>query len=266
MFTKLLKYEWKSNAGLFGILSAAVLGISALGGLILRVLIHHGEELDGIAGFGLASLLFFVFLSLIGYSVAVWVLLLVRFYKNKFTDEGYLTFTLPVTSHEIVLSSVVNMILWSLISVLVLGVSGGLIFWIADFGVIPEEIKEIFALVFEDVGAIFPDGYWVLTAIATVVSGIGSIIIPITCLTLGATLAKKHKILAAFGVYYGLSVAIGVVESVLTVAVSIGTLMSGDEMTLMYTTSLTTILLQLGLAVGGYFLTTHLMKNSLNLN
>ena len=34
-----------------------------------------------------------------------------RFYKRCFTDEGYLTFTLPVTNHQILLSSIINCII-----------------------------------------------------------------------------------------------------------------------------------------------------------
>ena len=40
--------------------------------------------------------------------VVTFVLIFIRFYKNFFTDEGYLTFTLPVSRRKLMLSKIIS--------------------------------------------------------------------------------------------------------------------------------------------------------------
>ena len=51
--------------------------------------------------------------------VSVYVLIAIRFYKHLFTDEGYLTFTLPVSRKQIFFSKVITATFWSALSFLV---------------------------------------------------------------------------------------------------------------------------------------------------
>lgn len=268
MFAKLLKYEWRSNAPTFGILSAAALGVSILGGVLLRTLIHRGSALGGIAAFSLGTLLFFVMLSLIGYFIAVEIMLLVHFYKNKFTDEGYLTFTLPVNSHQIFLSSMVNMLLWSLISMLVLSVSVAIMLLITATGIDHTYIDQFTQGFPEFYETFYPDTYRIVDLLSRIISLVYGVVLPMTCLTVGAVIAKKHKILAAFGIYYGISVIMGTFESILTIAVSLDSMMesaqAGTE--LMLSTNIASMIVQLVVTVAGYFTSTYLMKRELNLS
>ena len=87
--------------------------------------------------------------------------------------------------------------------------------------------------------------------------------IAMTCITVGAVLAKKHKILTAFGVYYGLSALMGMISTTFTFLASAVVLGNGQG--LLLAGNGIQMLLQLGAAVGGYFLSTHLMKHKLNL-
>ena len=43
-------------------------------------------------------------MAIIASAVVTELLVFVRFYKNFFTDEGYLTFTLPVSRKDLLLS------------------------------------------------------------------------------------------------------------------------------------------------------------------
>jgi hypothetical protein len=88
-----------------------------------------------------------------------------------------------------------------------------------------------------------------------------------TSITLGCVAAKKHKILASIGIYYAIGIGVGIVESILMVVPSIA--MTSDYYDQYYTYSSITLAITMGLQVammiGGYFLSTHLMKNKLNL-
>lgn len=264
MFAKLLKYEWRSNAFTFWILSAAALGLSVLGGILLRQLVVRGDDLTDTAAFTIGMTLLFIVLSLIAYVIAVVVMLLIRFYKNKFTDEGYLTFTLPVNEHQIFLTSAINMLLWLLISGLVLMVGIVIIVLITTIGV---DLGEIQTVIDNSEEFLIGPPAW-LKVLSTVVSIVFGVVLPMTCLTVGAVLAKKHKILAAFGVYYLISVAMGILESVLTLASSFSGIIDSEEayQQLLTQSALITMAVQLAIIVVGYFLSTSLMKRKLNLN
>lgn len=271
MFAKLLKYEWRSNTATFGILSLCALGVSLFGGILLRLCMEYGEESALWAGAGLITGVVFSVLALVGYCVAVEIILLVRFYKNKFTDEGYLTFTLPVSSHQIFLSSALNMLIWSLISLAVLVVSIVLL-------LVPSQLYQpvggavlLWAQLQDAFLGIEPFGEEMLLSILQwVISLVYSIVLMLTCLTIGSVIAKKHKILAAFGIYYGISMLMGIFQSILTAAVLISVgdvLQSGMESTdIGWQTTIITIVVQLVVTVAGYFTSTYLMKRELNLS
>lgn len=277
MFAKLLKHEFRSNTGILGVLSLAVLGVGALGALILRTLLIYGQRLEemedalaGIAFSGLYLALWFIALTLILYTAAVQILLLVRFYQHKFTDQGYLTFTLPVKAHQLFLSSFVNMLIWAVISLLVVAVATGII---VLFGVVigdPLNLGELSSEIETmedyfgsyDYNALIP-----IHILQYSVSGIYSIVMGMTCLTVGSTLAKKHKILTAIGIYYALSFVTGLVSSVSTLFSDYFYTFETFEDVVSHTwqTALVSIATQVVLIAAGYLVSTHLMKKKLNL-
>ena len=98
MFAKLLKHELRNSSGLLTVLNLSGLGAAILGGVILRATVIYGERIHELALLSIIGTLFFIVLGMIGCYVASIVMLLVRYYKSKFTDQGYLTFTLPVNT------------------------------------------------------------------------------------------------------------------------------------------------------------------------
>ena len=222
-------------------------------------------------------LLAFCFLALMVYTVAVTILLLYGFYKNKFTDEGYLTFTLPVRTCQIFLSSGLVILLWQLISVVLTVALFAMILFVgtAREGFINREALEAFEQISRDFSDIFLDfgremgaGYGILTMLSLIITPIYGVISNMTFITLGAVLAKKHKILAAIGLSYAGSMAISILSSVVTIFPTIMLINdpSLESIAGYYTLSgALQLAIYLGLAVGGYFLSTGLMKHKLNL-
>ena len=283
MFSKLLKHEWKANWRLLSILSLAVIIAAVVGILALRVMVNYGDQLSESNSFlnllllPLGLLVFVSFLALVVYAAAVLFVLLFRFYKNKFTDEGYLTFTLPVTNHQIFLSSAVNMLIWSVISVVlaILLFVVMILIGTSTSGFINMElirdlqsIKAFLPEMAEAYSEILGDSYGILTLISILISPVYNVVLAMTCITLGAVLAKKHKILASIGIYYGSNTILGIISSVITTVPSLmfigndGLASSDLYFTL---TMVAQLVIYAAVIVGGYFLSTKLMKNKLNL-
>ena len=280
MFAKLLKHEMKSTGSVMGVLSLAALGLGLVGTVILRVLVNNWEEMTNadsalvLAPFALIFALIAIFLGLMAYVIGGNLFVLIRFYKNKFTDEGYLTFTLPVNVHQIFVSSWVNILIWELVS---MAVMYGVIFSAVFFGTSTEGLvnMDLVQSISTDILPFYGEVWQVLedTAGPSLIIALASFLVQLlsaslltmTSIVLGATIAKKHKLLASVGIYYGISAIIGTVTSVISVIAAIASDF-GNNVTLMYNLTYTLqLLLQIALGIGAYLLSVYLMRSKLNL-
>lgn len=128
MLGKLLKYEFKATARTF---------LPIYGALILVALGNRLFRMGNInIGFGLTTAI------LVGLFVALGVLTLMvtiqRFNKNLLGDEGYLMFTLPATTNELIFSKLITTVIWGILS----GIIGVITFiiLIGDYQVFKEFI------------------------------------------------------------------------------------------------------------------------------
>lgn len=278
MFAKLLKYEWKANARVFGLLSLATVGVGALAAIVLRLMVNYADDmvrqsdLFALVIAAMSMMLMGLFLAILLYAVAIPFLLLYRFYKNKYTDEGYLTFTLPVTCDQIFLSSLVNMLVWTVISMIVaVGVAFSVL-WVGtatDTLVNPNFIKGLGSL-WDGIVSMIRESNSVLLILyplLMVVSLVSGVIVCMTCITIGAVAAKKHKLLAAFGIYYAVQMGASMVRSMFSIAPTIFMLQASqmNEEAYLIVTLMIQLVIQILLGVGGYYLSTGLMKRKLNL-
>lgn len=279
MFAKLLKHDFRSNALALSILSAATVGMDIAAGFLLRLLMNYGDALNNMEDGGetlhvlvmsgsMLSLTFCI-LGMIGCFVAAFIILLIRYYRSRFTDQGYLTFTLPVKNHQIFLSSFLNNMIWLAIAYAALMIGAFSAITIATVGTdhTPADVIDSFGYATE-----LPAGYVAMNSVNTVVSVVYTVVIAMTCITLASTWVKRNRILLAFGLYYGVSQIVGTLESLLSVFTLFGfeqNWLYGD-VTDIYNESIVSmaimILIRLGLIAGGYILSTHLTKKKLNLS
>ena len=109
MLGKLLKYELKATSRVFIPLYIAILVVSIVNGLSLNLEILNIQ--------GLATIvLMCLFISLFVITIVVTIQ---RFNKNLLKDEGYLMFTLPVSSKHLVLSKYLTSLIWTFLSFVV---------------------------------------------------------------------------------------------------------------------------------------------------
>ena len=275
MFAKLLKHEWRSTREMLGILCLISLGASLLGGLTMCYLFYGSTHTDvGNDTLAIISVLFMVaaMIALAVVGVAAVVVYMGRFYKSRFTDEGYLTFTLPVNTHQNLLASLVNTAIGMVLITLVICLSGCLWMVIAFAGVegfyqtvwehFPELWEKFWSLVQTHAGEI-PWGVMARGMLSALTGAINSLVMLMLAVTVGSLIAKKHKILAAVAVFYGIHVLISIATAFL---MSATTALSGGALAAMSSFFGRTALLMTALSLGGYFLMYWLVDRKLNLN
>lgn len=210
MFGKLMKAEWRASRRVIGALCAVVLISGALLGLLGNLLLRESSGSWQLPGFVnvLFSLLSVAAVLAVALSLAASVFYaLWRYYRSRFTEEGYLTYTLPVNNHQLMLSSilasVLEILLVGLATVAAVAIAFG-IFAVGlpwnevDWGLVGRRFEELLSLrpVVGDV---------LLVLLNMVLMFLATLLTLMLAVTIGATAAKKHPILLAIAVYYGLS-------------------------------------------------------------
>lgn len=102
MFGKLLKQEIKATYKIFLMIFGAIVFISFANMVGLQT------ENSMILSFAMVA----TFFSIIAISIVFAVTVLQRYYNNLYGEEGYLMFTLPVKSWQIILSKFVSALIW----------------------------------------------------------------------------------------------------------------------------------------------------------
>ncbi len=147
------------------------------------------------------------------------VLAVIRFYKNMYSTEGYLTFTLPVSTNQHIFTKIFGYVIFELASILVIAIS-----WLIAFiGLYPEvgiKVSEFLTIAVSKVNIVHIIIYIIEILIMLAVNLFTSPLIYYSCISIGQ-LAKKNRILLAIGVYYIYTVIIQVICTVLSVFSSI---------------------------------------------
>jgi hypothetical protein len=153
----------------------------------------------------------------------------------------------------------VNIIIWTLIIGLITALAVGAMIMI---GIVNTPVWEELAEISIDYSDFQPEfsQFQPATVLYGIAQFISSIVVMMTCITIGSVLAKKHKIMAAIGVYYVWSLIMGVITTQLLGDVLYTT--AEVDFTRVYT--IETVLV-LAVAMGGFLLSCWLMDKKLNL-
>ena len=115
MLRKLTKHEFKATARYMLPLYLVLLVLTVLNRIMLNLDIYNG-----ILSFVSNTMMVFYIVSIVTVAIVTLIIMIGRFYKNLVTDEGYLTFTLPVKVTEIVNSKIIIAVLWTIISAILI--------------------------------------------------------------------------------------------------------------------------------------------------
>lgn len=202
-------------------LSAIALGASLIFGFSLREVIFAESEVGlvfGVLGIYLAIAV------VSGYSIATVIFIGIRFYRNFYTDEGYLTFTLPVKRSTLFFSKVLSGTIFLVSTSLVVITS-----FVLALLMVPSSIEDSTPVLFEVlrflwsmIEGIFESASDTATMITMLILSLlilfclmlFEILALYFCITVGSVITKKLKVLAAIGCYYALNFAIGTISSI----------------------------------------------------
>ena len=235
MLKKCLKYDFAALMRTWWILAVSMLGAGVLAGLGFRffsqcmVADNVNEGLAILSAFVALGSYFCILAMIMGMTVS-FILIFWRIYTHFYTDEGYLTFTLPVKRSTLYLSKVISatVLQAATIGVLMLGIlfmvlvvpptEGGEFFisldWLAGIGDFLRMLVDL-------------AGWWLLlwvpvTFAIVILLALFQTGLIYLCITIGAVVAKRHKLIAAIGIYYGVNMAVGIVGEILLLLLASG--------------------------------------------
>lgn len=214
MLKKLLRYDLKSVFKYWWIAAIASLGISVLGGASIYTLASERNIptlLRAVSGIGV----FVAIMGLGAFMLTSTILIFIRFYKNFFTDEGYLTFTLPVRRSQLLTSKLIMSVLVNFVTATVFFVDMMIMLFIGignnvGFEEITTSLNELFTLI-NVKEAMYIAIYVTEFLLFVIISSITATLFMFCCITFASIITKKAKVLAAIGIYY---VATSIVSSV----------------------------------------------------
>ena len=234
MLGKLIKHEWKGTYKTGCLFLIALLSVTFLSWLAFQSPMWRSLAEENAYESGLFSLLdiasvftlFFYAIMLAVVSVGIMVYLAVHFYKTMYTDEGYLTHTLPVSTNQLMVSKILISGIWVMIVMIAVFLS---LFALINFLVgaaTPEgySLIEIWSLLFDEFGVVLvklfreelginPVVYLVFFILNILVSPFASMAIIFGAISMGQ-LFTKHRVLMAIVSYFGLIIINGILASV----------------------------------------------------
>ena len=204
MLSKLLKYEWKATARFFlpiyGLLFAMAVA-SRISWLF--------SEVDNVWNRVLEITLLMGYIFMFGgVFVATFLVIAYRFYKNMFTDEGYVTFTLPVSVGNLLTSKLIIAFIWSVFSTIIAVFSIViLVLGYVQFDTIFQQLGMVWDELVRAMAEYAPHSWLILTEgiLLVILALIASILRIFASFAVGQ-LTGKHKVLLAIGAYFGFGV------------------------------------------------------------
>ena len=205
MFRKLLKYDILSVFKLWWISAVSASVLAVVCGICIQIINVDYTVHDAIKTFAFLG----ATLSVIGniaFIVVSMIFLGMRFYKHFFSDEGYLTFTLPVKKTSLLNSKLTVSMIFGIATLLVFLINLCIALAIG----FPDQFFSVdtWKSLFEMIGEFFSElkvygGIYIAEFIIGCIVYLAlSFLMIYFCITVSSLLAKKHRILVAIGVYY----------------------------------------------------------------
>ena len=201
MFWNLVRYEFKNVNKWYLALYGAVLALSALIGVQASSLksIDTPDQ----------QMIMLVFLALvfggllITLSISTLILIIRRFKGSVYDRQGYLTLTLPVSEHQIILAKLLGAFIWSIISSAVFFLSIYIIFATID----PNMVDSYF---FDYLFVHYIDNFW-LTLISFFISTVAGILCIYLSISIGQLFNEYRTALAVLA-YIVIHIVLGFVD------------------------------------------------------
>ena len=241
MFWNLVRYEFKNVNKWYLALYGAVLALSVL----------IGAQASSIKSIDTPDqqMIMLVFLGLvfggllITLSISTLILIIRRFKGSVYDRQGYLTLTLPVSEHQIILAKLLGAFIWSIISSAVFFLSIYIIFVTID----PNMVDSYF---FDYLFVHYIENFW-LTLISFFISTVAGILCIYLSISIGQLFNEYRTALAVLA-YIVIHIVLGFVD-MFSPSLNYSMMMSAE------------IFKDLILSVAFYLGTYYILKNKVNL-
>lgn len=278
MLSKLIRHEWKNTWKIPTVIFAVFLALSAV------CLTYFGLRPNAPAGVEINVGEMFVFigymLALSAFSIFIQLYFAIRFYKNLYTDEGYLMHTLPVKSWMLITSKAVVATFWYyLTSLFTMLLCFPVIFLalpkMAAFS--PDELAEYRLFISRIPGIILgePLKVFFLVIPFCLISSAFSALLIYAAASLGQLFAR-HKVMASILCYFGLNALVSTVSMLVTLPAMGGLVIThADDLTqnpaaffppAMWTVFGSSLVVSILCGAAAFFLSDYIMRHSLNLD
>ena len=213
MLGKLMKYDLRSGIRTFALIWIGLAALAAINGLTLRIA-FDGDIQSKLANFIITVLPMVLLVALyVAMGIFMLVFIINRFYKGLLGNEGYLMFTLPVTSTAHIASKALTSMIFSVASAIVALLSGVLLMAVLT----PPNFSDV-AQAFQEAGRYLrvnplPAGTgWLIAEFAVYMLIVAAVTILqiYTAISIGH-LAKKNRGWFALLAYVGISIAFSII-------------------------------------------------------
>ena len=291
MLGKLLKHEWKQTWKLpaFILLTAMVITLIGVGSFFTPLWNNDSSFILTFTGY---LFLFLTIILLIAAVLGIFVYFSIRFYKNLFTDEGYLMHTLPVTCNQLIISKFLLFLFWLVVSGTLISLCGTalMLAWdqALDLGML-EGLRELAQQVsdygFSKFISELNDAckyitglpvwcFAILYVFCMIINIFHVILTPYFAISIGQ-LFSRFKLAASIGIYIAILVIQQTVAMIITFPVNMSLMMkqvdsvmgySEYKISTFYAMNAPSAIITLVLTVLFYFFTHNMMKKHLNLD
>lgn len=275
MILKLLKYDLKGIGRKLLPLYALTIVLSLLNRFSANRLFSYESQVSSEPWFEMLSaiLVGIYVIAIIAVFIVTFYILVAKYNRSVFGDEGYLTNTLPLTQTQIIMSKTINFLIWSLISTLVAGISLIIIvyqsWWMPEFMQFMREvgvlIKQLWTSSLSNNKIAI-----ILFAITIIITPISEILNIFLCVGIGNKF--KHKLAAGVVAYLVINMFISFITTLVTnnIVDSMSMTQSFNSAFYMgtpnfYPMSIMIFLLTVGQIAAFFFGTKYIQEKQLNL-
>lgn len=290
MLAKLLTYDFRALNRSMIPLQAGVFVIGLFGCFLVNVIIRNIEGSIRANPKGLAenvaveqaingslSILAVLLFAIVFASIFVTLFLIAQhIYKTFMGDEGYLTFTLPVTNGQLLMSKIIVGVTWLLINGLILALLSSvfLFFSTSTGGLISSDAVRLVDWTIKDFASLNGLFFFFEAVVLGLLAIIACVLQAYLSVIVGG-LARTRKVLAAIGIYFGSTI---VILTFMSFVFSLSSLQSTGEsldpntsyiesfIMGMHPVLMMSIVLTAILIVAFYFLSSRILKNKVNLD
>ena len=224
MLGKLIKHDFKSLSRVLIPTNLAILGATII--MTMGIAFNVKESVNSaVQNSSMTLLRVITVLMSVTMGIAIFAALFLvafiifqRFYKSFMSDEGYLTFTLPVTTTQLLWSKLITAMLWTIISSVAIFICFNIfiLFGTASTGIVntwiySEAAKEIHEFILDGARLTVPIIEFIVLSI---VSTAKSILHVYLAIIIGGIVSQKHKILFAILFFFAISIALTTLTSI----------------------------------------------------